>query len=230
MATHFTPAALKFLRGLKRHNDRPWFNERKAIFEQELKHPFLLIIDEVNRALEEVAPEHVRPAAKCMMRIYRDTRFSNDKRPYKTQIAAWWGKTGMNKTSGAGFYLSLSATELTVAGGMFMAEPDHMLAIRRYLLDHHEEMRALISARRLQAVLQPSEGNRLTRAPKGFPPDSPALDLIRQRRWGVSCTLPAQQALESTFVADVVNRFNLAAPLVAFLNRPLAIAVKKPMF
>jgi uncharacterized protein (DUF2461 family) len=75
MAAHYSPASLTFLRSLARHNDRAWFEERKAIFERELKAPTLAVIEEVNQALEAFAPDHVRPAHRIMMRIYRDTRF-----------------------------------------------------------------------------------------------------------------------------------------------------------
>src|ERR1019366_5975707 len=106
MATHFTPEALKFLRGLARHNDRAWFDLRKAIYEREIKAPMLALIDEVNAELVKFAPDHVRPPHKAMMRIYRDTRFAVDKRPYKTNVAACWLRAGLEKTSGAGFYRS----------------------------------------------------------------------------------------------------------------------------
>lgn len=234
MATHFNPAALRFLRGLARHNERPWFNERKAIFERELKEPLLAVIDEINGALEEVAPEYVRPAAKCMMRIYRDTRFSNNKLPYKTQVAAWWAREGLEKTSGAGFYLSLSATEVTVAAGAYMPEREQLLAIRRHLAEEHATMRGLLAEPQLLAAMQPSlpseDGAQpLRRAPKGFAPDSPALDLIVQRQWGVAATLGAEAALEKSFVDEVVRRFRLAVPLVSFLNVPL-VPAKKAIF
>ena len=91
MSAHFTEASLKFLRGLKRNNDRDWFEPRKHIYEAEIKAPMLAVIDEVAAALADFAPEFVRPANKCMMRIYRDIRFAKDKRPYKSSIAAWWG-------------------------------------------------------------------------------------------------------------------------------------------
>src|SRR3954470_5791559 len=87
--TWFTPAALKFLRSLERNNRREWFEPRKPEFEQELKRPMLHIIEKVTEAMAEFSPAHVRPAQKCMMRIYRDTRFSSDKSPYKRNIAAW---------------------------------------------------------------------------------------------------------------------------------------------
>ena len=230
MSTHFSPAALKFLRGLKRHNDREWFNERKAIYERELKAPMLALIEEINEALCEIAPEHVRPAAKCFMRIYRDTRFSKVKLPYKTQVAAWWARAGLEKTSGAGFYLHVSDMEVTIAAGAYMPERDQMLAIRRHLQEHPAEMRKLLADPELGQCMQPIDGLRLTRAPKGFPADSPALDLIVQRQWGVAAMLPPETALDSSFIKQILHRFTLAAPLVDFLNAPLTSTPRKPLF
>jgi uncharacterized protein (TIGR02453 family) len=235
MPTHFTPEALKFLRSLARHNDRAWFDPRKPIYERELKAPMLALIAEIDESLAGFAPAHVRPPHKAMLRIYRDTRFSADKLPYKTQIAAWWSYAGprmkMPKTSGAGFYFSLSATELTIAAGCFMPTPDQLLAVRRYLANpleaHHLELRRLLADKKLRAAAMASSGereaHRLTRPPRGFAADSPAIDLILCRQWGVAATLPAGRATLPTLRQDIVSRFALAAPIVQFLNTPILL-------
>ena len=82
----------------------------------------------------------------------------------------------------------------------------------------------------LARSMQPIDGQPLSRAPKGFPADSPALDLIVQRQWGVSAQLPAEQALQPTLATDIIDRFTLAASLVAFLNTPIIPAAKQPLF
>ena len=79
----------------------------------------------------------MRPAEKSLFRIYRDTRFSNDKRPYKTHVAAWWSHQGLQKTSGAGYYFHVSAKEVIIAAGAYMPEKEQLAAIRHWLLDHH---------------------------------------------------------------------------------------------
>ncbi len=230
MPIHLNPEALKFLRGLARNNDRTWFDARKPVYERELKAPMLALVAEINEHLLEFAPEHIRPPQKVMMRIYRDIRFSKSKLPYKTHVSAWWAREGLEKTSGGGFYLQISATEIHISAGVYMPEREQLLAIRRHLLEHHEEARSLFAARKLQAVMQEFDGLKLTRAPKGFPPEHPAADLIAQRQWGVSANLPADRALAPTLIKDVVTRFRLAAPLVAFFNAPLAPKARKPMF
>ena len=232
MATaHFSPAAVKFLRGLKRNNDREWFNARKDVYEAELKTPMLAVIDGVNEALLEIAPEYVRPPAKTMMRIYRDIRFSNDKRPYKTQVAAWWARLGMEKTSGGGFYFHVSATEVHLGAGMFMPAREQLLAVRRHLLEHHAEMRTIVAKLgKGKRAMSPFDGLRLTRAPKGFPPEHPALDLIAQQQWGVRADLPVETALGPALVEELVARFKAALPLTELLNAPLAGRAKEPLF
>src|SRR5438270_4817031 len=159
MPTHFTPEAMKLLRGLARNNDREWFAARKDVFEREVKEPMLAVIGEVNDALAGFAPEHIREPREAMFRIYRDTRFSEDKRPYKTHVAAWWVRRGMEKTSGAGFYFHVSAKEVTVAAGAYMPTPEQLLAIRRHILEHHAELRNILAGKKLKTAMQEWEGN-----------------------------------------------------------------------
>jgi uncharacterized protein (TIGR02453 family) len=232
-APHFQPGALKFLRGLARNNRREWFTPRKAVFEETLKAPMLALIDAINDAMLEFAPHHIQPPQKCLMRIYRDTRFSADKTPYKQQVAAWWAREGLEKTSGGGFYFHLSAKELVIAAGVYMPQREQLFAIRTYLLDHYEEMQRLMQDRKLRRLMEEFDGLRLTRPPKGFPKEHPALDLLLCRQWGVSATLPAETALRPSLLREIVTRFCAAAPMVQMLNRPLVgrLAVqKRPLF
>jgi uncharacterized protein (TIGR02453 family) len=229
-AAPFTPEALKFLRGLKKNNTRDWFDPRKAIYERSLKAPLLALIDHVNHHLLDLAPAHVRPPQKTMLRIYRDIRFAADKRPYKTHISAWWAHAGMPKTSGAGFYFELNPTELILAAGVFMPDRDQLLALRRHLVAHHADLRRLLADKKLRALLPDLDARPLTRAPKGFSPDdptvSPALDLLLHRQWGVSVTLPSDLALTPALLPRILDTFAHAAPFVALLNQPLVAALK----
>ena len=230
MATYFSNDAMKFLRGLKRNNDRLWFEARRGVFEKELKEPMLKLIGEVNDAMGEFAPMHVRPPQKIMMRIYRDIRFAKDKRPYKTHASAWWVRDGLQKTSGAGFYFSVSPEEVVVAAGAYMPEREQLLAIRRYLAEHYLEFRAVMKGKKLRSLMEEYDGAPLTRAPKGFPEDHPAIDLLKNKQWAVSARLPVERALKATLVKDVVERFKVAAPMIEMLNAPLVGKPKRPMF
>ena len=229
-SARFRPEALKFLKGLGRNNDRDWFNERKDVYERELKEPLLAVIAAVTAEMEGFAPEFVRPPAKCMMRIYRDIRFSKNKAPYKTNVAAWWAKQGMEKTSGGGFYLQVSATGVLVAAGVYAPEKEQLLQIRRMLVERHAEYAAALAARPLKTLLTPFDGMPMTRVPKGFAADDPAAELIKQRQWGVSAELGVELAMDAKLVPEIVRRFKAANPLVTLLNSALAPRVKKALF
>lgn len=218
---------MKFLRGLKRNNRRDWFDPRKPLFEAVLKAPMLKVVEGVTAAMTDFAPEHVRPPAKSMMRIYRDTRFSNDKSPYKTQVAAWWSRHGLEKTSGGGYYMHLSAENLTIAAGVYMPEREQLMAIRTYLLDHHEELRRLLQNKKLLRLFTLDHGEMLSRPPKGFCAEHPAIDLIKCRQWAVFARLPVEEALSPKLVKTVADHFRAAAPLVKLLNEPLVLTPKE---
>ena len=226
MPTHFSPAAMSFLRGLARHNDRNWFNDRKRIYETELKAPMLALIDEITQSMAEYAPEHMRPAHKSMMRIYRDIRFSPDKRPYKTHLSAWWTRRGMEKTSGGGFYIQIGPKICFLAAGVYMPERDQLLALRRWMAENHREYN-----KQLNKLLKPRNSRNpamdaidpeaLSRMPKGFPSDHPADELLRARNWGVRCSLHPSLALEPALAREIITRFRLMAPLVDTLNEAI---------
>jgi len=221
---YFRPEALTFLRNLARHNDREWFQPRKAQYEAELKEPMLAVIRKVTDAMMDFAPSFVRPAEKCLFRIYRDTRFSNNKLPYKTHVAAWWSHQGLAKTSGAGYYFHVSAKEVIIAAGAYMPEKDQLAAIRHWLLDHHAEFRKLIQSPKVKRTFEEFEGNALTRPPKGFPCEHPGMELIRCRQWGLAATLPAAEALKPKLADTIIRHFKIAAPVVDALNTPIAAA------
>jgi len=221
---YFRPEALAFLRSLERHNDREWFQPRKAQFEAELKEPMLALIRKITDAMMDFAPQFVRPAEKCLFRIYRDTRFSNNKLPYKTHVAAWWSHQGLEKTSGAGYYFHVSAKEVIVAAGAYMPEKDQLAQIRHWMLAHHAEFRKLLQRPAIKKTFSEFEGNALTRPPKGFPSEHPAMDLIRYKQWGLSATFPPEAALKPDIAAKVIRAFKLAAPVVDALNSPISAA------
>jgi uncharacterized protein (TIGR02453 family) len=220
MPTHFTPEAMKFLRGLARNNDREWFEARRDIYERALKAPMLALVEEINASMIEFAPEHVRPPHKVAMRIYRDIRFSPNKQPYKTHLSAWWSRRGMEKTSGGGFYLQVSPQEVLISIGVYMPERAQLLAIREWMAAHHEEFRAIVDkiVKTRSAGMTRVDSAALTRMPKGFAADHPAGELLRARTWGVHATLPAEAALEPTLLREVVKRFKLATPMIDALN------------
>ena len=217
---------------LKKHNEREWFNARKGTFEAELQLPWLQVIEAVNAAFAGFAPEYARPARKVAMRIYRDIRFSPNKNPYKTNVAAWWSTTTVERTSGGGFYAQAGPDGVVVAAGVYQPMPAQLLLIRRHLQQHHAELRKMLQGKKLRELLPDFDGNSLKRMPKGFAADDPAGDVLLHRQWALSVRLPAEVALGAGLVKEITSRFKAAAPMVALLNAPLLAAApkKKSMF
>jgi uncharacterized protein (TIGR02453 family) len=236
-STYFTPETFKFLRGLKKNNDREWFEARRDMYERAIRQPMLAFIEDINAKLVTFAPDHIRPANKIAMRIYRDTRFSKNKLPYKTQIPAWWSRRGLEKTSGGGYYLHVNPNEVLIAGGVYMPERDQLLRIRTWMADNHSAYRKLLKRAMSTSGLSLSNDEALTRMPKGFPADHPADDLLRAKNWGVSVSLPAELATSPQLLSEIIKRMKAAAPLVDALNNAILGSeeerervVRRPMF
>ena len=224
----FPPEGLKFLRDLTRHNDREWFQARKPVYEEHVKQPMLALAAALNGDFAKFAPEYVTDPAKAVFRIYRDTRFSKDKTPYKTHIAAQFGRRDLAKMGGAGFYFSIAPEHVEAGGGAYMPSPETLRALRARIAENHERFQALVDAKRLRQLLGDLKGGRLTRVPKGYPPDHPAADLVRYKSLYFFIELPGELALEPELQPELAKRFKALTPFLEFLNEPLAKLVASP--
>ena len=219
----FPAAGIDFLKGLEENNNREWFQERKPIFDSAVKAPMMELIEAFNAHLAELAPKYVTPAAKSLYRIYRDTRFSKDKTPYKNHIAALFPHQNLPKNACAGFFFSIAANSIEFAAGLYSPEPDQLIAVRHYIAENHKELRKLINNSTLQKLMGPMKGDQLTRPPKGFPSDHPAADLVRHKQWVfyTSGTIDPRLATSPKLLSEFVVRTKALAPFVDFFNRPL---------
>src|SRR5438045_9714457 len=141
MCSGIAKEGVAFLRALSRNNDREWFQPRKEIFESKLKAPMEQLVEAINAELLKFSPDHITDPKKALYRIYRDTRFSKDKTPYKTHLAAIFPRNNMEKHASAGFYFHLSPKVIGIAAGMYSPGPDELRVVRTMLADRHEEFR-----------------------------------------------------------------------------------------
>jgi uncharacterized protein (TIGR02453 family) len=223
----FPSVGLTFLRDLKANNDRDWFTPRKMVYEQTVKRPMTELVLALGEAFQEFAPDMVVDPAKCIYRIYRDVRFSNDKSPYKTHVAASFYPRGIPKHAGAGYYVHIAPEEVLIGGGAYMPGGPELLAIRQKITAMPEEIRAIIANRNFKKLFGELEGEKLKRLPKGFSPDDPAADLLVYKQFLASVTLPAEAATEKKFFNELVKCFKGITPLIEFLNAPLAAKKSK---
>ena len=221
----FSAESLQFFRSLARNNNREWFLPRKPVFEQQVKQPMYGLVNRLNGAMARFAPDYRTEPAKAVYRFYRDTRFSKDKSPYKTHMAASFRHRHLSsEAAGGGFYFAISHKEVAIGGGMYMPSPQTLLAVRRHLAQNHREFRKILAAKQVRSLLGEVHGERLTRVPKGFACDHPAADLLRFKQWILYVTLAPEIAATPAVLREIVQRFRALAPLVEFLNTPLAPA------
>ena len=224
----FPPEALQFFRRLARNNRREWFLPRKALFEEKVKEPMRQLVDALNVALRDFAPEYETDPDKAIFRIYRDIRFSKDKKPYKEQIAATFHRHGSMGHGQGGYYVAISHKSVAVGGGVYMPEPPQLLAIRQRIATRHEEFRRILAVRSVRKLLGCLEGKRLSRVPRGFAADHPAADLLRYKYYILYKELPPGLVTSPALYKAVVERFRVMVPFLEFLTAYFARPSKTP--
>jgi uncharacterized protein (TIGR02453 family) len=215
----FPAEGLAFFASLQRNNRREWFQPRKQIFDDQLKQPMRELVVAVNGALQRFAPDYVNDPEKAIYRIYRDTRFSNDKTPYKDHIAASLPRRGVKGS--AGFYFAVSHKEFAIGGGIYMPEKETLAALRHHFAEHAAEFRKITAGRALQQLLGDVQGERLTRIPKGFPSDHPTADLLRLKQCYLYRTYPPEITTTPALYTEIVKHFRAMTPFLEFLNAGL---------
>jgi uncharacterized protein (TIGR02453 family) len=219
--------ALTFFRELDKNNNRDWFEANKSRYLELVKTPVETFAAAIAAGLTRIAPAYATEPRRAVYRIYRDTRFSTDKTPYKTNAGALFFQAALGKNEASGLYVEISHRHVGVAGGVYMPGPDHLRLIRAHLMEHHERFLKLIRSRSLVALIGELQGDALTRPPKGFPPDHPANEWIKRKQWYYWRELDAALATTPKLVPEVLKRFEKMLPVVEFFNEPLLAQRKR---
>jgi len=211
---------LQFLRELDLHNQREWFESNRSRYDKTRK-DFLDItawlIDEIRKFDPEVP---LLQPKDCMFRIFRDVRFSNDKRPFKTNYGSYIARGG-RKSGFAGYYLHIQPGEYFLSGGIYMPSAEHLSAIRQEIYYHPEEYIQITENKLFKSVFDQHYFDPLKTAPKGFPKDWEHIGLIRNRSYGFGCSLTEEELLSGSFREKCLQSYQLLLPLNHFFNRAI---------
>jgi len=218
----FTKKTLAFLRALKRNNDREWFRARKTEYEQHVRGPMVVLLEQLASDFPAFAPDLVADPRVSLYRIYRDTRFSEDKTPLKTHVAAHFPSRKFPKGEGAGLYLEIAPQWVWVGGGSYMPSPADLQAIRTSVAQHHRKLHRIVTATTFTRTVGSLGGEQLSRVPRGYAKDHPAAEYLRHKQFVAGCEFPADFALSSRFYPDLLRVFRAVSPLVDFLNRAMS--------
>jgi uncharacterized protein (TIGR02453 family) len=218
----FSPEAITFLRNLQRNNRREWFQPRKEKYEALIKAPMMELVGCLNDEFARFAPNYLTPPQKALYRIYRDTRFSKDKTPYKTHISGIFPRVTAVKREGAVFYFHFTAKELLAFGGVYSPERDELMAYRGLIQERYQELEEILDSKMLRRTVGPLQGEQLTRMPKGFSEDHPAESLLRRKQWYLEAILDVRLVTSPRILPELARRFEVMAPFVEFMNQPFA--------
>ena len=221
MGAFFSNATVRFLRSLARNNHRAWFAARRDVYERDVRAPMVALIEQLAIDFRRFAPEMVASPKLSLYRIYRDTRFSEDKRPLKTQVAASFRWRGAEKGRAAGLYVEVAPSWVWMGGGFYRPEPPDLVRIREHIAATFPEIRRLTRAAAFRRAVGELEGERLTRVPRGFAKDDPAAEYLKFRYFLAGREFPAEFAASPDFYPTLIATYKAVMPLVRFLNEPL---------
>ncbi len=232
MATYFTAHTFRFLRALARHNERAWFHAHKADYEQHLRQPFLRLIADLQGSLATISPHFradPRPVGGSLFRIQRDTRFANDKTPYKTWASARLYHERIKLAApdqtlqrhGPGidapsFYLRIAADGCFLGGGFWQPETATLRRIREFMVANPESWKraAHTPAFRRRFAFH---GESLRRPPRGYPADHPLLADLMRKSFAASMPLDADTVTGPRLLTTIGSGLRGCAPLVDYL-------------
>jgi uncharacterized protein (TIGR02453 family) len=210
----FRPAGFAFLRELREHNDPVWFKPRKAVYEAEILEPFRDLIVAVGAALGAAGIPLTGDPRRAVFRIYRDVRFSPDKRPYKTHAGAVLTRSGEKRDPGL-LYLHVEPGESMVGAGFWHPPPDLLTRLRRAVLDDAENFLSI--AERLTAAGHPlSSDKRLSRPPRGFEAakGTPVADYVGWKSFTAHAALSDAEMQSPAVVDHILGFARTALPLL----------------
>jgi uncharacterized protein (TIGR02453 family) len=219
----FPADGINFLKQLKRNNNRPWFEKHKEEYESYVKLPMQSLIAALQPHFLKFAPEFDLNPKKSFFRIYRDVRFSSDKTPYKTHAAAHFVLRGKPKgVEGSGYYLHIEPGQVFLGGGIYMPDGDQLKNIRRSIDTNANKFLSIVRNKKFIATFKKLEGEKLKRVPKGYEPDHPMAEWLKQKQFFVWVEWPESKCRQEELVGEVAKVYEAATPLVRFLNEAMS--------
>ena len=213
---YFTPESFAFLRELRENNNREWFAQNKQRYEREVRDPALRFISDFGPHLSRIAPRLVADPRRSMFRIYRDTRFSRDKSPYKTHVGIhFFREKSKAAASVPGFYLHISPGECFAAAGIWHPDPGSLAKMRQSIAAKSPDWM------RIKKSKLSIEGGSLKRPPRGFAADHPLIDDLKRTDFVTSVRLKESDLTSPNFLATFDRACKKMTPLVAFVAKSL---------
>ena len=219
------PALFDFLRDLTANNERPWFEANKARYRAEVRDPMLDFIAAFGEPLAAISP-HFRADPRAnggsLFRIYRDTRFSKNKTPYKTNAGAHFRHTAGKDAHAPGFYLHLEPGACFAGCGVWHPDGPTLAGIRDAIVDRPDEWQRITTAGAFLGTFELT-GESLKRPPRGYDPDHPLIDDLKRKSFVAVTRFPEAEACQADFPDRFAGIARTGSPFMAFLARAVGV-------
>jgi uncharacterized protein (TIGR02453 family) len=217
------PSTIKFLKDLKKNNNKPWFDKHRPAYESAKKdfEQFIQTLIDKHGKKDDYIKE--LKAKECTFRINRDIRFSKDKTPYKTNMGASINRAG-KKSPFAGYYFHCEPGEAFVGGGLWMPMPPDLKKVRQEVDYCFDEFKKIIGAKKFKAVygsLHRGDDSTLSKVPQGFEKDNPAAEYLKLKSFIAMKPLTEKDLTSKDLAKKAVDAFETLQPLLAFINRSI---------
>jgi uncharacterized protein (TIGR02453 family) len=216
---YITAASFRFLRELARNNNRAWFAANKARYEKTTRDPFLRLIGDLAEPLAKISPHFradPRPSGGSMFRIYRDTRFANDKTPYKAWLGARLFHERSRQVPAPLFYLHIAPGRCFVGGGLWHPESATVKRIRDFLVDNPATWKKAVQAKRFRERFE-LDGESLTRPPRGYDPAHELIEDIKRKDFVATQHFSDAEAMSARLPKIVIDGCKGIAPMIDYL-------------
>jgi len=221
----FEAETLKFLEDLSENNNREWFKEHKSRYEEQVLDVALRFIQSMHDPLQEIAPHFVAQATRMggsLMRVYRDTRFSKNKLPYKTNIGIQFRHELAKNVHSPGYYVHIDPDEVFLGAGMWRPDADPLRGIRERIAAKPTEWKRAVGDRGFRRHFSLG-GESLTRPPRGFDKDHEHIDDIKRKSFIAVKYMDRDDCLSPQFQRRVETAFKAADPYMRFLCKAVGV-------
>ena len=224
-APAFTPALFRFLRDLRKNNDREWFLAQREVYERDVKEPALAFVSAFAAQLRRIAPHLVadaRPAGGSLFRIHRDVRFGADKRPYKTHVGIHFRHAGGEGAHAPGLYLHLEPGDVFAGAGVWQPDGAVLSELREAIAASPAAWRRASTGSAF-AERWALSGDSLVRVPRGYDPDHPCAEDLKRKSFIAITGFTERDACSGDFPERLAQAWRASAPLMRFLTRALGL-------
>jgi len=219
---HLTKETFRFLSDLNRNNNREWFGEHKVRYDR-AREEVKKLVEQLIVGLSAFDPQITPaiPADKCLFRIYRDIRFRKDKTPYKTWLGAGISVNG-RKLDGPEYYIHVQPGNSFIAAGYWRPDKDHLAAIRQEIDYNGAELEKILGdLEQLPHQIRPDRDDMLKRAPAGYDPDHPWIDLLRLKSFTLSRPISDAEWCEPDAISNLLEIFQQMYPFKLFIHQAI---------